>query len=156
MMRPKIAIATDHRGIQLKTALIDFLKKKNFEVIDCGAFTAESCDYPDFIFAAAEKVASKECQRAIGICYTGIGSTIAANKVAGVRAALCQNIEQARLSRGHNDSNMLILGSGFLPLDIIFPLVDTWLNTPFERGRHEVRVNKIRAYEKKHCRSSAA
>jgi ribose 5-phosphate isomerase B len=156
MMKPKIAIATDHRGVQLKNALIDFLKNKNFDVIDCGAFTDESCDYPDFIFAAAEKVASKECQRAIGICYTGIGSTIAANKVDGVRAALCQNIEQARLSRGHNDANMLILGAGFLPQDIILPLVDTWLNTPFERGRHEVRVNKIKAYEKKHHRSNAA
>jgi ribose 5-phosphate isomerase B len=156
MMKPKIAIATDHRGIQLKNALIDFLKNKNFEVIDCGAFTDESCDYPDFIFAAAEKVANKECHRAIGICYTGIGSAIAANKVVGVRAALCSNIEQARLSRGHNDSNMLILGAGFLPQDIIFPLVDTWLNTPFERGRHEVRVNKIKAYEKKYHRSNAA
>ena len=155
-MKPKIAIAADHRGIQLKNALIDFLKNKHFEVIDCGAFTDESCDYPDFIIAAAEKVASKECQRGIGICYTGIGSTIAANKVDGVRAALCQNIEQARLSRGHNDSNMLILGSGFFPQDIILPLVDTWLNTPFERGRHEVRVNKIKAYEKKHHRSNAA
>jgi ribose 5-phosphate isomerase B len=151
MMKPKIAIATDHRGIQLKTALIDFLKNKNFEVIDCGTFTEESCDYPDFIFAAAEKVANKECHRGIGICYTGIGSAIAANKVCGIRAALCSNIEQARLSRCHNDSNMLILGAGFLSQDIIFPLVDTWLNTPFERGRHEVRVNKIKAYEKKHA-----
>ncbi|HRY85949.1 MAG TPA: RpiB/LacA/LacB family sugar-phosphate isomerase, partial [Candidatus Omnitrophota bacterium] len=95
MVKPKIAIATDHRGVQLKSALIDYLKKKNFEVIDCGAFSDESCDYPDFIFAAAEKVAKKECHRAIGICYTGIGSAIAANKVAGIRAALCQNIEQA-------------------------------------------------------------
>ncbi len=150
MVKPKIAIATDHRGVQLKNLLIDYLKNKNFDVVDCGAFSDESCDYPDFIFAAAEKVAKKECHRAIGICYTGIGSAIAANKVAGIRAALCQNIEQARLSRCHNDSNMLILGAGFLPQDIIFPLVDTWLNTPFERGRHEVRVNKIRAYEQKH------
>lgn len=149
-MKPRIAIATDHRGVQLKNALIDFLKNKNFEVVDCGAFSEESCDYPDFIFAAAEEVASKDCHRAIGICYTGIGSTIAANKVKGIRAALCSNIEQARLSRCHNDSNMLILGSGFLPQDIIFPLVDTWLNTPFERGRHEVRINKIRSYEEKH------
>ena len=150
MMKPKIAIATDHRGLQLKKALIDLLTNKNFNVIDCGTFTEESCDYPDFIFEAAEKVASKDCHRAIGICYTGIGSAIAANKVDGVRAALCQNIEQARLSRCHNDSNMLILGAGFLPQDIIFPLVDTWLNTPFERGRHEVRVNIIRAYEQMH------
>lgn len=150
MMKPKIAIASDHRGVKMKQALTDYLKSKNFDVIDCGAFSEESCDYPDFIFEAAEKVAKKECHRAIGICYTGIGSAIAANKVCGVRAALCQNIEQARLSRGHNDSNMLILGAGFLPQDMLYPLVDTWLNTPFERGRHEVRVNKIRAYEQKH------
>ena len=130
-MKPKIAIAADHRGIHLKSTLIDFLKNKNFDVLDCGAFTDESCDYPDFIFTAAEKVASKECHRAIGICYTGIGSTIAANKVDGVRAALCQNIEQARLSRGHNDSNMLILGAGFIPQDIILPLVDTWYTDIF-------------------------
>lgn len=149
MVKPKIAIATDHRGVNMKKALMEYLKGKNFDVVDCGAFSEESCDYPDFIFSAAEKVAKKECHRAIGICYTGIGSAIAANKVRGVRAALCQNIEQARLSRGHNDSNMLILGAGFLPQDILFPLVDTWLNTPFERGRHEVRVNKIRDYEQK-------
>ncbi len=150
MVKPKIAIACDHRGVKMKNALIQHLKSKNFEVVDCGSFSEESCDYPDFIIAAAEKVAKKECHRAIGICYTGIGSAIAANKVHGVRAALCHNIEEARLSRGHNDSNMLILGAGFLPQDIVFPLLDTWLNTPFERGRHEVRVNKIKAYEQKH------
>ncbi len=150
MVKPKIALASDHRGVQMKNALAEYLKNKNFDIVDCGAFSEESCDYPDFIIAAAEKVAKKDCHRAIGICYTGIGSAIVANKVHGIRAALCQNIEQARLSRGHNDSNMLILGAGFLPQDMLFPLVDTWLNTPFERGRHEVRVNKIKAYEQKH------
>ncbi len=150
MLKPRIAIATDHRGVQLKNILIDFLKDKNFRVVDCGAFAEDSCDYPDFIFPAAEKVAAGECLRAIGICYTGIGSAIAANKVKGVRAALCSNIEQAKLSRQHNDSNMLILGAGFLPQHIIFPLIDTWLKTAFERGRHEIRVNKIKAYEEQH------
>lgn len=150
MVKPKIALASDHRGVKMKNALTEYLKNKNFEIVDCGAFSEDSCDYPDFVIAAAEKVAKKECHRAIGICYTGIGSAIAANKVHGIRAALCQNIEQARLSRGHNDSNMLILGAGFLPQDMLFPLVDTWLNTPFERGRHEVRVNKIKSYEQKH------
>lgn len=150
MVKPRIAIACDHRGLQMKNALIDFLQKKNFEVVNCGTDSEESCDYPDFIFQAAEKVAKKECHRAIGICYTGIGSAIAANKVHGVRAALAQNIEQARLSRAHNDSNMLILGAGFLPQDILFPLVDSWLNTPFDRGRHEIRVKKIKSYEQGH------
>ncbi|OQA57577.1 MAG: putative sugar phosphate isomerase YwlF [Candidatus Omnitrophica bacterium ADurb.Bin277] len=148
MLKPKIALACDHRGLQMKNALIDFLKNKKFEVIDCGTKSEDSCDYPDFMFQAAEKVAKKECHRAIGICYTGIGSAIAANKVRGVRAALVQNIEQARLSRAHNDSNMLILGAGFLPQEILFPLVDAWLKTPFDRGRHEIRVEKIRNYEK--------
>ena len=150
MVKPKIAIACDHRGFSTKYALIEYLKNKNFEVIDCGTDSEESCDYPDFIFKAAEKVAQKECHRAIGICYTGIGSAIAANKVHGIRAALAQNIEQARLSRAHNDSNMLILGAGFLPQDMLFPLVDAWLNTPFDRGRHEIRIEKIKSYERKH------
>lgn len=150
MVKPKIAVACDHRGFSMKNTLVQYLKNKNFDVIDCGTDSEESCDYPDYIFAAAEKVAKKECHRAIGICHTGIGSAIAANKVHGVRAALAQNIEQARLSRAHNDSNMLILGSGFLPQSMLLPLVDAWLNTSFDRGRHENRVNKIKAYEQKH------
>ena len=150
MVKPKIAIACDHRGFSMKNALIQYLKNKNFDVIDCGTDSEDSCDYPDYVFKAAEKVEKKECHRAIAICYTGIGSAIAANKVHSVRAALVQNIEQARLSRAHNDSNMLILGAGFLPPDMLFPLVEAWLNTPFDRGRHEIRVNKIRAYEQKH------
>jgi len=149
-MRPKIAIACDHRGLQMKNALISHLQKKNFNVVDCGTNSEDSCDYPDFMFKAAEMVSKKECLRAIGICYTGIGSAIAANKVLGVRAALAQNIEQARLSRAHNDSNMLILGAGFLPQELLFPLVDAWLNTSFDRGRHEIRVGKIRSYEQQH------
>ena len=150
MVKPKIAIACDHRGFKMKQALSEFLTKKNFELIDCGTTSEDSCDYPDYMFEAAEMVAKKTCHRAIGICYTGIGSAIAANKVHGVRAALASTIEQARLSRAHNDSNMLILGAGFLPQDILFPLVDAWLNTPFERGRHDVRVKKIISYEEEH------
>ncbi len=88
--------------------------------------------------------------KAIGICYTGIGSAIAANKVKGVRAALVHNIKEAELSRAHNDSNMLILGSGFMDHKELIPVIEKWLNTPFEGGRHEQRVNKIRQYEQKH------
>ena len=113
-MKEKIALACDHRGLELKNKIADLLKKKNFEIIDCGTCTDASCDYTDFIFPAAEKIASGECHRAIGICYTGIGSSIAANKVCGVRASLCHSVEEAKLTRAHNDSNMLILGAWFI------------------------------------------
>ncbi len=150
-MSEKIAIAGDHRGIELKKRIVDFLKEKKYEVIDCGPFSEEACDYPDFIFPAAIKVAKGEVNRAIGICYTGNGSAIAANKVKGVRAALCTNEEQARLSREHNDSNMLILGSGFIKENELLPLIEVWLSSSFEGGRHERRINKIKEYEEKNA-----
>jgi len=146
-----IALACDHRGFELKEHIKQFLHQKNYDVVDCGAFSSETIDYPDVIFEAAEKVGHGNCSKAIGICYTGIGSTIAANKVPGVRAALVHNIEEAELSRAHNDSNMLILGAGFLESDALFPILTTWLEIPFEGGRHERRVNKIKDYEQKHC-----
>ena len=135
----------------MKKKVIPFLEGKGWKVIDCGAHSEESSDYPDFILAAAEKVGKGACERAIGICHSGIGSAIAANKVRGVRAALCQSVEEAKLSRLHNDANMLILGSGFLNPDILFSLIETWLNTSFEGGRHERRIDKIKDYERKHC-----
>lgn len=145
----KIAFACDHRGFELKDKIISFLKEKNYRVVDCGAFSEAASDYPDFILEAAEKVGSGVCERALGICYTGIGSTIAANKVPGVRAALVRSVKEAELSRAHNDANMLILGSGFVPREELFPMIETWLATPFEGGRHERRVNKITNYERK-------
>ena len=148
----KISFACDHRGFEIKEPIFAFLKKKGYEVTDCGAYSAESCDYPDFMFKAAEKVSKGECARAIGVCYTGIGSTIAANKVPGVRAALVHTVREAELSRAHNDSNMLILGAGFMDLSVLIPILEIWLNTLFEGGRHECRVDKIRAYEQKHVR----
>ena len=148
----KIAFACDHRGFEVKKNILDFLKHKHTEVVDFGTHSAESVDYPDYILKAAEAVSNGTCTKAIGVCYTGIGSAIAANKVAGVRAALVKNVKEAELSRAHNDSNMLILGAGFLEPGILLPLVETWLNTKFEGGRHADRVNKIRDYEKKHCK----
>ena len=118
--------------------------------MDCGTDSEESMDYPDTIFAAAQKLSTAACGRAIGICYTGIGSAITANKVRGVRAALVRGGEEARLSRAHNDANMLIVGAGFLDLKKIFSILEIWLATPFEGGRHERRVDKIKAYEQKH------
>jgi len=119
-------------------------------VKDFGINSEESCDYPDFIFPAAESVANGEAERAIAVCHSGIGSAIAANKVYGVRAALCQSVKEAELCRAHNDANMLVLGSAFVKNEILEQLVKTWLNTPFEGGRHERRVNKIKDYESTH------
>ena len=147
----KIAVACDHRGFELKSKITDFLKQKHYDVIDCGTHSEESMDYPDTIFAAAQKVGSGDCPRAIGICYTGIGSAIAANKVRGVRAALVHTPKEAELSRAHNDANMLVLGAGFVEAKNLFPILETWLNTPFEGGRHERRVGKIKDYEQKHA-----
>ena len=136
-----IALAADHRGFELKEKIKSFLKSKRIRVIDYGTHSEESCDYPDYILRAAEAVKKGKAERAFGICHSGIGSTIAANKVPGVRAALCQNAEQAQLSRQHNDANMLILGSHYVPPEALIHLVETWLTTPFEGGRHDRRVD---------------
>lgn len=147
----KIAFACDHRGFELKEPIFQFLKSKSFQVTDCGTFSDKAADYPDFILEAAEKVSSGVCDRAVGVCYTGIGSAIAANKVPGVRAALVRSVKEAELSRAHNDANMLILGSGFVPREELVNILETWFATPFEGGRHERRVGKINDYEKRRC-----
>jgi len=143
----KIAFACDHRGFKLKKQIFSFLKDHGHSVMDCGTDSDQSVDYPDFMFQAAQKVGEGDCERAIGICHSGIGSTIVANKVKGVRAALVHNVEEAGLSRAHNDSNMLILGSGFLDPELVAPILEKWLRTNFEAGRHERRVNKIKEFE---------
>lgn len=148
--KKKIALAADHRGFPMKEEIKNFLKSHGYAVEDFGTHSTESADYVDPILKAAELVKNENC-RAIGICYTGIGSSIAANKVLGVRASLVKSVEEARLTRAHNDSNMLILGAGFLDAKLTIPIVETWLETPFEGGRHEQRVNKIKDYERKHC-----
>ena len=151
MTKPaKIAFACDHRGFDFRGKILDYLKNKNVEVVDFGTDSPDPVDYPDPMLKAAESVASGKTAKAIGVCYTGIGSAIAANKVKGVRAALVHSIREAELSRAHNDANMLILGSGFLEPEILIPILEKWLNTPFEGGRHAQRVDKIRNYEKKH------
>ncbi len=147
----KIAFACDHRGFEVKKKILDFLKEKGYDIQDIGTNSDASVDYPDFMFQAAGSVSKGVCEKAIGVCYTGIGSSIAANKVKGVRASLVHSAEEARLTRAHNDSNMLILGAGFLSGDQIIPIIETWLETPFEGGRHAGRVDQIRSYEEKHC-----
>lgn len=145
----KVALGCDHRGFQAKEQIKKYLNQNGYEVLDFGTNSEDSTDYTDHIFPAAEKVGTGECAYAIGVCYTGIGSSIAANKVKGVRASLCKSTEEAKLTRAHNDSNMLILGAGFLEEKEILPIVECWLNTSFEGGRHTNRVNKIKEYEAK-------
>ncbi|HRK61643.1 MAG TPA: RpiB/LacA/LacB family sugar-phosphate isomerase [Candidatus Omnitrophota bacterium] len=148
----KVSLASDHRGIEIKSEIAAYLKQRGIEVLDFGTNSSESCDYPDFMFPAAEALGKGECQRAVGICYTGIGSVIAANKVRGVRAALVEDVARAKLTRQHNDSNMLILASGFHSNTELMDIVKAWFDTEFEGGRHEQRVGKIKSYESKNAR----
>lgn len=152
MSKPEntVALAGDHRGYELKNKIMVFLQSMGYETKDCGTYSTASTDYPDPIFQAAEMIQKGLSSRAIGVCYTGIGSAIAANKVKGVRAALVKTEEESKLSRAHNDSNMLILGAGFLDLQTALKIVKIWMETPFEGGRHAQRVNKIKSYEQKH------
>jgi ribose 5-phosphate isomerase B len=145
----KIAIASDHRGFELKEALADFLKAKGHEVIDFGTHSDESCDYPDYVYPAAKAVQVKNCERAILICYTGIGSSIAANKVKGIRAALTYNAKAAKLSRQHNNSNILVLPAYLLKTKEAQRIVSIWLKTEFEGSRHSRRINKINEIEER-------
>ncbi|MCM8819925.1 MAG: ribose 5-phosphate isomerase B [Candidatus Omnitrophica bacterium] len=145
----KIAIASDHRGFKLKIFLEKFLKEKGYEIVDFGTHSAEPCDYPDYVYPAVEAVKNKKVDRAIVICYTGIGSCIVANKIKGIRAALVTDLRTAILSRRHNDSNVLVLGSRNSSLEEIKRIVLRWLKEKFEGGRHLRRIKKIDLIEEK-------
>ena len=136
-----IAIACDHGALELKEVLKAHLEKRGLEYKDFGTYTADSCDYPDFGAAAAKAVASGECDRGIVMCTTGIGISITANKVKGIRCALCADSVTAEMTRRHNNSNMLAMGAGVVGPLLAERIVDTFLNTEFEGGRHERRVN---------------
>ncbi len=143
-----IAIASDHGGFDLKEAVRKHLEEKRIACRDFGTDSKASCDYPDFAGAAAKAVADGECERGIVICTTGIGVSIVANKVNGIRCGLCTNVTQARLTREHNDANMLALGAGITGQTAAMDIVDTFLSTEFSHGeRHERRVRKIAEYE---------
>lgn len=143
----KIAIGADHRGFALKEKLIRHLLRLNHSVIDTGTTSPFGrVDYPDYAFAVAELVARGKAQRGILICATGIGMSIAANRVPGVRAALCLTPEMAQLARAHNNANILCLGADFLSPETAKRLVQVWLKTPFIRGRHAKRLKKIDRY----------
>jgi ribose 5-phosphate isomerase B len=145
----KIAVGSDHRGFALKAHLVSSLTKAGHEVVDLGCSGVEPADYPDFAFAVGEMVASGGAERGILVCGSGIGMSIAANKVRGVRAALCCTVEDARMTRRHNDSNVLTLPERGLDDSHIDEIVAVWLSTPFDGGRHERRIEKIREYEER-------
>jgi ribose 5-phosphate isomerase B len=139
----KIAVGSDHRGYAIKTKIIELLRKMNQEVVDSGTYDCESVDYPDIAAVVAHKVGTHEVDRGILICGTGIGMAIAANKVAGVRAAPCHDDLTAEMSRRHNDLNVLCLSADMLGEKLIDRMIDIWLKTEFEGGRHARRVEKI-------------
>lgn len=143
MDKLKVAIGCDHAGLHYKEAIIDYLKFREIEYEDLGTYTPESCDYPVIAKKVANKVASHEANRGILICGTGIGVSIAANKVHGIRAALCGDTYSARVSRAHNNSNVLCLGSRVIGEHLALDIVDVWLKTGFEGGRHKRRVDMI-------------
>ena len=146
----KIAIGCDHGGLNLKNDIINHLKEKNIEVKDFGTYTEASCDYPDIALPVAEAVVAKEFEFGILVCGTGIGIGIAANKVPGVRAALCSDTFSAHATREHNNANILTLGERVVGKGLALDIVDTFLNAKFEGDRHQNRINKITAIEEKY------
>ncbi|PKL52553.1 MAG: ribose 5-phosphate isomerase B [Nitrospira bacterium HGW-Nitrospira-1] len=145
----KIAIGSDHAGFGLKEDVLGLLKDLNIDIVDCGTNTTESVDYPDFGARVSELVSSGEVERGILICGTGIGMSIVANKYPNVRAALCNDLFSAKMSRLHNDANILALGSRVIEKNLAAEIVKVWLSTPFEGGRHLKRLDKIRKIEEK-------
>ena len=145
----KIALGSDHGGYALKCDIIQLLEKLGHEYKDFGCYSTESCDYPDFGEAAARAVASGEYDRGIVICTTGIGISISANKVKGIRCALCSEPLSAEMTRRHNDANMLAIGAGLTAPMMAKRLVDVFLSTEFEGGRHQRRIDKMMAIENK-------
>ena len=145
----KIAIASDHAGFDLKECLKNYLEER-FQVVDFGTHNCISVDYPVVSIETAEAVAAKKCDSGIIICGTGIGSSIAANKVKGIRAALCHCTEFAIMSRKHNNANILVLPGRFVANHYAKEIVNVWLETEFEGNRHQRRIEQISQYEKEH------
>ena len=145
----KIAIGCDHGALTLKNKLVSYLEAKGYEVKDFGTYTADSCDYPEFAAAAAKAVASGECEKGIVLCTSGIGVSISANKVDGIRCALLSDVWSAKMTRLHNDTNMMALGAGVVGENLALEIVDTWLATEFSgEARHQRRIDKLMALEK--------
>jgi len=145
----KIAIGSDHAGFGLKEEVLGLLKGRNIDIVDCGTNSVESVDYPDFGARVSELVSSGEVDRGILICGTGLGMSMVANKYPGVRAALCNDLFSAKMSRLHNDANILVLGGRVIGKDLAAEIVKVWLTTPFEGDRHLKRLQKIKKIEEK-------
>ena len=146
----KIAIGSDHRGFDAKERVVAMLRGLNHEVVDLGTNSRDSCDYPDFALAVAKSVAETAADRGVLMCGSGVGVSITANKVNGVRAALCHDELTAEMSRRHNDANVLCLPADLIGDALMKRMVEVWLDTNFEGGRHSRRVDKIIGYEKDH------
>ncbi len=145
----KIAIACDHGALALKNKMVAHLEKKGYEVADFGTHTLDSCDYPDFAAPAAKAVAAGECEKGVVLCTTGIGVSITANKVDGIRCALLSDVMSARMTREHNDTNMMAIGAGVVGEMLALEILDTWLGTEFSHNeRHQRRIDKVMALEK--------
>jgi len=144
----KIAIGSDHGGYKLKKKLLKFLETKGYELADMGTHSEESCDYPIIGYKVASSISSGQFERGVLVCKTGIGMSIVANKIHGVRAALCQTKDSARLSREHNDANIIVFGSKFVKLKMVEEMLDIWLRTNFLGGRHRRRVRQIEKIER--------
>ena len=139
----KIAVGCDHAAVEVKNKIVDLLNDNNYEVIDCGTHSKESVDYPSFGHSVAKKVANNDVNKGIVICGSGIGISIAANKIQGIRAALCTSVIHAELSRKHNNANVLALGARITKFNEIKSIVKVWLKTSFEGGRHQKRIEKL-------------
>ncbi len=145
----KIAVGCDHGALTLKNKVVAHLLQRGFQVEDVGTYTPDSCDYADYAAAAARLVASGACQRGIVLCTTGIGVAITANKVKGIRCAQLSDLMSARLTREHNDTNMMALGAAIVGEGLALEIVDTWLDTAFSHAeRHQRRIDKVMALEK--------
>ncbi|MGX4670769.1 ribose 5-phosphate isomerase B [Cerasibacillus sp. JNUCC 74] len=143
----KVIITADHAGMTIRNEIKELLKEMNIEFEDTGCSCEESVDYPDYALPAAERIANGEFDRGIFICGTGIGMSIAANKVKGIRCALTHDVYSAKLTRQHNDSNVIALGERVIGPGLAREIVKVWLETAFDGGRHENRINKITKYE---------
>ena len=145
----KISVGCDHGALALKNKVVAHLTKQGHEVKDFGTYTLDSCDYPEFAAAAARAVADRECDKGIVLCTTGIGVSISANKIDGVRCALLSDVWSAKMTRLHNDTNVMALGAGVVGENLALEIVDTWVGTEFSGDeRHQRRIDKVMALEK--------
>ena len=139
----KIAVGSDHAAYELKEAIKEKLTAEGHEILDMGTDSTESVDYPKYGHAVGRAVAAGDAERGIAVCGSGIGISIACNKVPGIRAALCTSVEMAEMCRRHNNANVICMGARMIPQELAFDMIDTWMTTDFEGGKHERRINEL-------------